>query len=514
MAFQTNDEVFILKAQGDWDGKYHYGGYTETVPLNTRGTVIGPAKSGYRVQTECGRNWYFLASELGLSNPISQFGILQKDLDSMPRHPLFSLSDKSLVTVIQGSVYVGKRRQDQRIKVENREVQLTKITTLDQLDQLYLARFAQRSKKLSEKYASQIQHMFQPEAKVTKPTLEQRVYQEVFPHLRDNKFQDKLANALGVENIIPSQIPATEKYKTKVLKQIKLKIDSFRRQILEYHTNLDKDADLRENIDRLLGYTGHNNIKYQLTAEVLRNSNFMLCQGQALHVSNRKLKNRTILKADGKDWYLTKKKQSISQKLLVDEISREIILDSIDDYLTDEQLKKNISGNPIELVRGKKEYRERNFGFTTNNGNLYVYLDMPPIAIKSQYDGNYFFFDKSRIAIEVLERNGKLTYDYYMFLIENNNHPFIHLNEDNFAEICTGRNIMPTKGSSGEVIAQRLRKTQEILMFGYKGNAYYDCYELRKKCPGGCRPHYAKNLTTKKWLEKRNIPIIQGGHRR
>ena len=100
-------------------------------------------------------------------------------------------------------------------------------------------------------------------------------------------------------------------------------------------------------------------------------------------------------------------------------------------------------------------------------------------------------------------------------MIDNNNHPFLHNNRDAYADVCIGGQSFPTSGKdNGDVIAKRLRRAKEMLMFGYTSDDYRSCYKLVRNC-GSCeRGHFSDNLASASEVKKRNIPVIEGGLRR
>lgn len=196
----------------------------------------------------------------------------------------------------------------------------------------------------------------------------------------------------------------------------------------------------------------------------------------------------------------------------LDEFGKKIRVDALKKHLSRDKIIDLLRTQDAELlgIAGKKEYKGNGFGFTQDKrGNYYAYLEVPAFAIKSQYDRNYYLFDKSRVGIRVWREGKRINYNGSLIAIDNNNHPFLHNKKGDFTSFCAGGLDFPTSGrDNGEVIAKRLRRCREMLMFGYTSGAYNYSYRLDKE-----NKYFDKNRIGLEELEKLGVPIIQGGER-
>src|SRR3989338_4076481 len=96
------------------------------------------------------------------------------------------------------------------------------------------------------------------------------------------------------------------------------------------------------------------------------------------------------------------------------ELGRKIRVDALREYLSRDKIVDLLRTQEAELLAmaGKREYKGEGFGFTQDRGgNYYAYLEVPAFAIKSQFDGNHYLFDRARIGIKVGWRGGELVYN-------------------------------------------------------------------------------------------------------
>ena len=208
--------------------------------------------------------------------------------------------------------------------------------------------------------------------------------------------------------------------------------------------------------------------------------------------------NRGATASDLEDRFLAE----LGKKVRVDALRERLSRDRIIDLLRTQDVE-------FLAMAGREEYKGDGFGFVKHNGSYYAYIDVPSFAIKSQFDGNYYLFDKSRVGIKIGRDGRDLSYGGNLVAIDNNNHPFLHNNKGRFAEFCTYKVDFPTSGNhKGEVIAKRLRRCREMVMFGYTGYSYKYSYQLTDN------GFFDENRTSLATLKKRGVPIIQGGSRK
>lgn len=194
------------------------------------------------------------------------------------------------------------------------------------------------------------------------------------------------------------------------------------------------------------------------------------------------------------------------------ELGRQVRVDALRQHLSRDKVIDLLRTQHAELLEmaGVREFQGNGFGFTRDEGgDYYAYIEVPAFAIKSQFDGNYYLFDKSRIGIRVWKRGNGLSYGNNLVAIDNNNHPFLHNQKENFASFCIGYLELPTsEDHEGEVIAKRLRRGREMAMFGYARDDYHHHFQLREDIG-----FFRKNLTSLKKLKEMGVPIIEGGRR-
>src|SRR3989344_324931 len=194
------------------------------------------------------------------------------------------------------------------------------------------------------------------------------------------------------------------------------------------------------------------------------------------------------------------------------ELGKKVRVDALREHLSRDKIIDLLRTKDAELLAmaGRKEYEGEGFGFTQDgNGHYYAYIDFPTMAIKSEIDKNYYLYDKTKIGVGVCKDRSNLRCDLDFYMVENNGHPYVHVNNKRFAEICQGdaTDKMPTSGrDTGEIIAKRLRKMKEVLMFGYTWQFFDPVYEGEQwnKDPN----KYRRKLSE---LQRMNIPIIVKG---
>ncbi|MBI2045366.1 hypothetical protein HYT23_04880 [Candidatus Pacearchaeota archaeon] len=192
------------------------------------------------------------------------------------------------------------------------------------------------------------------------------------------------------------------------------------------------------------------------------------------------------------------------------ELGKKVRVDALREHLSRDKIIDLLRTKDAELLAmaGRKEYLGEGFGFTQDEtGEYYAYIDFPAIAIKSEEDGNYYFYDRTKIALRVSKNLGDLDWGGTFYMVDNNGHPYVHNQQrKRFAEICQGEaiNVMPTSGRDmGEVIAKRLRKMKEVLMFGYTWKFFDPVHEGINYNKDTQK--YRRKLSE---LQEMNIPII------
>lgn len=194
------------------------------------------------------------------------------------------------------------------------------------------------------------------------------------------------------------------------------------------------------------------------------------------------------------------------------ELGNKVRVDALREHLSRDRIIDLLRTQDEELLAmaGRKEYQGEGFGFVqSDGGDHYAYIDLPAMAIKSEEDGNYYLYDRTKIAIRVSKDGSGLKYGWNMFMVNNNGHPYVHNKDERFAEICQGdaAGKMPTSGrDTGEVIAKRLRNMKEVLMFGYTWKYFDPVHEGRERDKNFEK--YRRKLSE---LQQMNVPIIIKG---
>jgi hypothetical protein len=194
------------------------------------------------------------------------------------------------------------------------------------------------------------------------------------------------------------------------------------------------------------------------------------------------------------------------------ELGKKVRVDALRQHLSRDKVIDMLRTQDPELlaIAGKKEHQEEGFGFTFKNGGYYVYLEVPAFAIKSQYDGNHYLFDKTRIGIKVWKNKRTFKNSELLVMIDNIHHPMTEQNRS-YQNICIGDNDLPTSGKDvGEVITKRLMTGREIVMHGYTKGGFWFNHRRLGICNDCGINHYKKHIISEEKAKSLNIPIADG----
>ena len=534
-----------------------------------------------------------------------------EELNGDARHPLFEIADQNPVFVLDGTVYtctegeVDKSKDhftDKKLfKLVNKTQQVIEVGTLESLDELAQQRAADEIDRIERNYAKrilseQIMPYFAPQRDLDLPQL---IFKIVFPYLRADGYDAKVAGVLGVlddpknngKKGLERRVNASPELK-KIAGELYKKVEVLINEIETPKEGRSKEEEILDVLlsegekikerDSILGkltprnyaiikgkvysltpdngddFVKINETKYGFSPLETKARKKDLEIGDKIRMNSAATKQYDYTK-EGSEGVIVKKDDD-EDRILVrfskmtgapergietysirrkhaeaiphdnalssskdieskyyQEVSRELRGNALRKYLSKEKILESIADKDAEVVsmRGKKKYEEEDFGFTVSGGSYYVFLTVPEFAIKSQFDSNLYRFDKARVGFLVYEDGRTLCYDDKIKMIDNNNHPFLHNNRDAYADVCIGGQSFPTSGKdNGDVIAKRLRRAKEMLMFGYTSDDYRSCYKLVRNC-GSCeRGHFSDNLASASEVKRRNIPVIEGGLRR
>jgi hypothetical protein len=449
---------------------------------------------------------------------------------------------------------------------------LIEVGDFGYLESLTLDRGQLQLEKIGESYVKEVQKDFlgRLEGDLDVPQL---IYKHVFPYLRDGEYRDKVFELIGLEEnraVVPGPQIKTEVTKNleQIADEIGVKVEGLIRRIEEegasytgtsllgkalngkavaivdgvvynlvtpndrYDKHVQIDGQRFSLVEREQKKPKQQEFAKGVKVKIKRSSRYA-SQNEGMGTVEGNFGDENIggvpcAKVKFEDGYLNSYRKADlefaeevfegegqSPKDLEDrfltELGKKVRVDALRQHLSRDKVIDILRTQDPELlaIAGKKEHREEGFGFTFKNGRYYVYLEVPAFAIKSQFDGNHYLFDKTRIGINVWKDKGTIRNYDELVMIDNNNHPFLHNNSKSFARLCTGELFIPTSGrNNGEIVAKRLRRGVEMLMFGYTKDRYYPSFELRKD--GG---YFNRNLVEESELKKLNIPIIQGGKR-
>ena len=354
----------------------------------------------------------------------------------------------------------------------------------------------------------------------------QLIFKQVFPYLQDGHYRNKVSELFGIkgkEKVVKKRTSKVTRKLEDIAGNVSAEVNDLISQIEQEEKASKKRTSKKNKLDALLAYQETPVYKSSsLFARVINGKNLAIVNGVVYdlvssnstnHDSRIQIGKRkfgVVSNGDGKTKDLEERfLTELGKKIRISALQQHLSKDKIIDLLKSEDAK-------LLAMAGRKEYQGEGFGFTQDGaGDYYAYIEVPAFAIKSQFDGNYYFFDKTRVATRVSKSEKSLSYDGSngnesgLVLIDNNNHPFLHNQRGSFAELCIGDLSFPTSGKDGgEVIAKRLRRCREMLMFGYTSHDYNSGYRLTDN------GYFDKNRTTLSKLQRLKVPIIQGGSRR
>lgn len=543
--FRKGEEVVIVRSAykcndcGQKHGKYYHEGRFLEVGLGSHGKIIKVASANkILLQLRDGREWWVHPDEINFRDrtPLIKLKRTLPGIGDIPRHPVFELTEQTPVFVVNKTVYSvgnggvsdGESFYEQKRKSRSTRKPLEEIGDLNSLDALALDRAHSEIEVLGKIYAQDVQKRLDILKKLDgEMDVPQLIYKQVFPYLQNGNFRAKIAQLLGSKSgKVPSKKKQRKSRLTKRFEEVTRNITS---EVNDLITQIEREEQESPNrskkqkrLDNLFDYQEPEQYSgTSLLGRALNSANVVIMDGTVYDLTPFK-GGRYIARADIKGEKFRIRNEGREQTNDVEnrflfELSKRVRAEALREHLSEKRIKDLLRTQDTELlaVAGQSEYKGDGFGFVKHNGSYYVYLEIPAFAIKSQFDDKYYLFDKTGIATKVSKNGKSLSYDSAsgnksgLVLIENNNHPFLHNRGGSFAKLCTGYLSLPTSGKDkGEVIAKRLRRGREMLMFGYTGYDYMSEYKLRDN------GHFDQNHTTLSRLKRLKVPIIQGGSRR
>ncbi|MBI5065965.1 hypothetical protein HZA97_07025 [Candidatus Woesearchaeota archaeon] len=444
-------------------------------------------------------------------------------LKILSRHPIFELAEQSPVFVINEKVYTVSEGvvESDFFQDKNGKKALTEIGDLTSFEELHFDRERATIDKINLEYAAEVKKELNS-LKAINANLDipQLIFKQVFPYLRESNHKNRIvkifggkATEVGGENSSKLNSPALERIIGSVQEEInimKSEVEKEGRIVPKQRRNFEKKLDSLFDYEPRKEYRGES-----LFGKAISVSDVVLTQGKIYELIPG-FNDAFSVFLGGKNYSTRSQVSSVAETegKYLKFLQRKMKLDSLKEKFSKEKIKEIFNAQDVDLLlmRGKNSHEDKGFGFTIFDGTYFVYVEVPEFAIKSQFDGNYYFFNKSKIGLYTYFSDNKLTsYSPEFWMINNNNHPFIYpdfrRSGRDLVKICIGKQLFPTSGKDlGDVIAKRLRQCKGMLMYGYKEGKYPACDELRENTD------FRRNVKEKYELEKKGVLIIQGGN--
>ncbi len=428
MSFKVGDKVVIGRNLGPNNSKpsdefYYYGGTITDLPLKSKGVVVAVDPFQDRLVVnfpDIDRSWHVHPDEILLQedkrNKKEKLETSnQKDL---ARHPIFELAEQSPVFVINEKIYtVGEGIvESDFFKDKTDKKPLVEIGDINSFDELYFSREQSTIERISLTYATEVKK------KLTSLKLDdmgldipQLIYKQVLPYFKEDEHKNKLVELLGVElNKIGNESKPDQSSKNlRSSPELERIIENVQNEISDVSSKIEKEgivAPKRRNssqrkLDDLFSYQTRKEYKGNSPlGKAIDGKDVMLTQGKihelilgsdsdcAISLNGKKysIYARISDVSEMENKYLASLNKKIKLYSLKENFSREKILEILDEQ-----------SRNLLMMKGKKEFKGEEFGFTTHNGAYFVYIKVPEFAIRSQLDDNYYFFEKTRIGFFV-----------------------------------------------------------------------------------------------------------------
>ena len=478
-------------------GQYRYGASIDCIPINTIGRVMSLSGNTVAIDLSDKGIINFHMDELqGLVSLIETLpGINQLDA-----HPLFELAENSPIFVVDGKVYsLGEKTENlegnyfYNKKFIGKETNgILEIGTLESLDELALSRDEETLKNLRKGYAQQVWQDLNLESKLGTRMLDipQLIAAQVFPYFRDEKYDSKVTEMLGLEKSVSEKkeknIPRTDlEKKLEEVTQMTLKeITDLKTEVQECILREPKEEiqEKRTKKQQLLDeifsrelmvkpYSGQS-----ILGQAIGLRDFALIGGELVSLIETSDKREDYLALNEKTYSLGAKqnlneRKQDYQKLL----SKQIRLETIDREFSREKVleaaKKTIEG--LGEFAGVKNYEEGEFGFFTSDNQYFIYLKVPEFIMKCPYPGkvhrgkslsDFYYSEESAIASSVT---------IYEESIQFGNPYRYYPKRNGFTSFCMGEIKLETDGESkAEIAAKNLILMKKMLMLGHSLDWY------------------------------------------
>ncbi len=542
--FKVGDEVIVLKNLGNMGGYrgefYYYGGTVNVVPLNSSGKVIRVYDSlAYNVQISDGIQYNFLEEELTEYDQINLVELNLQGFKEIGRHPLFEMAEQAKLFLLNKKVYSVNENDEAGVLAENyfQEIGKTKksvieVGELSSLEELMLARFYEQIVKTKENYAEKVKKDMEiSQVFDTELTVPQLIFKYVFPYLRKKEYENKISRFFGDEKNIGKEgdlekfvLEKKQKFNSlaeglleKINERIeKIELEKFRE---------DAEESRAKFIDELIsGEQTFNAL--QLRQNILGEKNIAVIDGKLYDLISDFKQADSVLNVENKNYALQKSSSSPAklEKSFKFNLAKKMKMDALREYFAKERFLEFLESVEQDNLKatmlagkfeGRDNYSEEDFGLVKYENKYYVCLDVPAFAVKSAFDGNYYFFEKTQVAVRVFKKNNSLGYLEGACVTKNNNNPILHPHRgiSDFYNFCLGSNDLPDSGKDiGEIIAKRLKKAKDIMLYGYL-KPLLTCDQLVKVCSGCKQSHFKKNIMPLSELQKMGVQMILEGQK-
>jgi hypothetical protein len=512
MGFQKGELVQIVDNRGPDNGysnnTYYYSEGVDQVPPESFGWVektISNAEIIVRISKRF--NGRFHPAEI--QYPFASNG-------RPIHHPIFELAKECPVYLVDGRVYLQTSDKIQDLVktwLSWGRRSLSDIGSYEDMDELLMNRSYSHMESFRQRYLEKIISRLPTMVRIEVIDTPQMIYRDIFPYLSNEVYNDKISELLG-KSIGRDGANKNGRKLDEICSRVIGEFESEKDRIIGSSASPDVYNELR--LARLLGDEVNISPKILLSAAT-KKRNIALRKGKVRELIEKEDGRISI---GGRHFSLGHKlfenDSAVLEREMASEIYKMTRIDTLNIYASKDRIRELLAGRDLSLesIAGSREIDKDGYGFTSFDGQYYVYVDVPAFAIKSQYDNNVYLFSKTRIGIKVMSEKGSMRYHNEFVMIDNNNHPFLHLERSNYARICTGNQSFPDDGSStGEIISKRLRLCRNLLMYGYLSLTYHPKYQLRQTCSDCGQSHFLSNMVSEYQAIKLGVPIIEGGRK-
>lgn len=419
--------------------------------------------------------------------PALHIGTILRETRKLPKHPIFELASSSPVFVMEGKVYVPTEETLQEANAtfqdHGKVSPITEIATLSSLNELAYQRAKSQIDEIQNKGANLLLRGYGVGKNVTNRdiTIQQFLYESVFPHLRKtkepNQRLDKLLKLRTENNEITAKAMNAKALETAVK---------------EIWGNLEEEIESgREILDgkrgNSFGYTKNPEISGDPYNLIKWRNNLALLNGTTYGLAQSDNPSELTVSIEGKQFILKRKEpQKVTEREYIHNLSTQINFNILEDNLSKEKLRGILKrSKDSAIIANLREYHEPGIGFFTAEGNfmylvdsdrieegdIIAYIEIPSFGITNPYYKDeenqeykdYRLFTGSKIGIAV-KRIGN------SFRCENE---FYRIKEDETSwAMCNDGIRFRSYEDPGRTIAERLNRMKKTILQGSSEDWY------------------------------------------